>query len=156
MLGAGSSRTAITRRQPFVAIRPPGDWERPSLSPLGYKLGGAFRPLQDLLGAQRPLLESTFRHKVPIAGKNHRLSHLDRQKKHRDRLSPSFRENKCFGISLYLSDLALFGDSNKLSTLLFYTALRVGIQRLTVVLQSAKHRGRPLRRLLQFHQGDLW
>ena len=127
--GCCSGRAAITRRQPFVATRPPGDRERPSLS-LGYKLGGAFRPLQDLLGAQRPLLESTLRHKMPIAGKNHRLSHLDLQKKLRDRLSPFFRENKCFAISLCLYDLALFEGSKELSTLLVYTGLRVGIRKL--------------------------
>ena len=111
---------------------------------LGYKLGGAIRPIQDLLGALRLLLESTLRHKVPIAGKNHCLSPPDQQKKQRDHLSPSFRENKCFAISLYLSDLALFGDSNELSTLLFYTVLRVGIQKLKVVLQSANEAEGPV------------
>ena len=110
---------------------------RDPLSPLGYKLGGAFRPLQDLLGAQRPLLESTLRHKVPIAGKNHRLSHQDLQKKPQDQLSPFFRENKCFAISLCLYDLALFEGSKELSTLLVYTGLRVGIRKLKVVLQRS-------------------
>ena len=37
LTGAGSGRTAITRRQPFVATRPPGNRERPSLSLFGLQ-----------------------------------------------------------------------------------------------------------------------
>ena len=120
-----------------MATRPPGNRERPSLS-LGYKLGGAFRPLQDLLGAQRPLLESTLRHKVPTAGKSNVSAIRIDRRSIKIICLPSFRENKCFGTSLYLSDLALFEGSNELSTLLFCTVLWVGIRKLKVVLQSAK------------------
>ena len=50
LLGVGSSQTATMLKQPFVAVRTPGDWRDP-LSPLGYKFRGASKPLQDLLGA---------------------------------------------------------------------------------------------------------
>ena len=36
LLGVGSSQTATMLKQPFVAVRTPGDWRDP-LSPLGYK-----------------------------------------------------------------------------------------------------------------------
>ena len=40
LVGCCSSRAAITRRQPFVATRPPGDRERPSLSLWATSLEG--------------------------------------------------------------------------------------------------------------------
>ena len=59
LCGCCSGQTAITRRQPFVATRPPGDWERPSLS-FGLQALRGFQASSGPLGGTEALLESTF------------------------------------------------------------------------------------------------
>ena len=104
--GCCSGRAAITRRQPFVATRPPGDRERPSLS-FGLQAWRGFQASSGPLGGTEALLESTFEAQGDIPWKSHRLGIRINQKKHREYLShPSFGEINIWNFSLLPVDIS--------------------------------------------------